>query len=120
MGEVRAAIYARTTSDQPSIGYQLVDLRARVAEDAVRVPVEREFIDDGYSGATLVRPGLDRLRELIAAGGVERLYVHAPDRLARTCALHSQLVQEFRAAGVNVVFVHRGRAAPEGLTLGHA
>jgi|SRR5262252_1609560 len=120
MGEVRAAVYARTSSDQPSIGYQLADLRARVAEDAVRVPTEWELVDDGFSGATGVRPALARLRELIAAGGVERLYVHSLDRLARTCALQSQLVREFRAAGVDVVFVDRGRAAPDGLRLGHA
>ena len=120
MGELRSAVYARTSSDQPPIGHQLVELRARVAEDEVRVPAEREFVDDGYNGATLVRPGLDRLRELIAAGGIERLYVQSPDRLARTCALHAQLVQEFGAAGVDVVFVDRRHTAPAGLKPGHA
>src|ERR1700694_5070615 len=99
MGELRAAIYARTSSNQQPIGHQLAELRGRVADDGVRVPAEWELVDDGYSGATLVRPGLDRLRELIAAGGIERLYVQSPDRLARTCAQQAQLVHEFHVAG---------------------
>lgn len=47
---------------------------------------ELQFIDAGYSGATLVRPALERLRDLAAAGGIDRLYVHSPDRLARKYA----------------------------------
>lgn len=120
MGELRAAVYARASSDHVPVANQLAALRVRVAEDEVRVPAEWEIVDDGSSGATLVRPGLDRLRELIAAGGIERLYVQSPDRLARTCALHAQLVQEFGAAGVDVVFVDRRHTAPAELTPGHA
>jgi len=113
-------VYARTSSDQPPIGHQLVELRARVAEDEVRVPAEREFVDDGYNGATLVRPGLDRLRGLIAEPGIDRLYVHSPDRLARTWAQQSQLLNEFRAAGIEVVFITHLHAAFDGTTRVHA
>jgi site-specific DNA recombinase len=120
MCELRAAVYVRTSSDRPPIGDQLAYLRARVAEDAVRVPAERDFVDDGFRGATLVRPGLDRLRELIAAGGVERLYVQSPDRLARMYAQQVLLLNEFRAAGVDMVCVDRAHAAPQRLTLRHA
>jgi site-specific DNA recombinase len=42
-----------------------------------------EFIDAGYSGSSLVRPALERLRDVAAAGGLDRLSVHCPDRLAR-------------------------------------
>jgi site-specific DNA recombinase len=45
-----------------------------------------QFLDEGYSGATVVRPALERLRDVIAAGAIDHLYVHAPDRLARTYA----------------------------------
>ena len=45
-----------------------------------------QFLDDGYSGATLIRPALERLRDVVAAGSVDRLYIHSPDRLARTYA----------------------------------
>jgi site-specific DNA recombinase len=119
MGELRAAVYARTSSDQLTIAHQLAAVRAQVADDEVRVPAEWELVDDGYSGATLVRPGLERLRELIAEGGIERLYVQSPDRLARTCALQAQLVDEFHVAGIEVVFVDRLHTAPDGMTLVH-
>ncbi len=119
MGELRAAVYARTSSDQHPIGQQLAELRGRVADDDVRVPAEWELVDDGYSGATLVRLGLDRVRELIAEGGIERLYVQSPDRLARTCAQQAQLVHEFQGAGIEVVFVDRFHTAPDGMTLVH-
>ena len=119
MGELRAAVYARTSSDQHPIGQRLAELRGRVADDEVRVPAEWEFVDDGSSGATLVRPGLDRLRELIAAGGIERLYVQSPDRLARACAQQAKLVHEFQGAGIEVVFVDRFHIAPDGMTLVH-
>jgi len=119
MGELRAAVYARTSSDQQPIGQQLAELRGRVADDEVRVPAEWEFVDDGSSGATLVRPGLDRLRTLIAQAGIERLYVQSPDRLARTCAQQAHLVHEFQGAGIEVVFGDRFHTAPDGMTLVH-
>ena len=120
MGELRAAVYARTSSDQHPIGHQLAELRGRVADDEVRVLAEWEFVDDGSSGATLVRPGLDRLRTLIAAAGIERLYVQSPDRLARTYAHQALLLNELQLAGIEVVFVNRLRAAPDAMTSVHA
>src|SRR5215510_14362500 len=66
-----------------------------------------QFLDDGYSGATLVRPALERLRDVVAAGSVDRLYIHSPDRLARKYAYQVLLVDEFRRAGVEVIFLNR-------------
>ena len=84
MKNLAVAIYARVSSDQQAhaqtIASQVAALRARVATDACTVLPECEFIDEGYSGATLLRPGLERLRDPCATGGVERLYVHSPDR----------------------------------------
>jgi site-specific DNA recombinase len=111
MSEQLVAIYARVSSEQQAeaqtIASQVAALRARVAEDGVPLPSEREFLDDGYSGATLERPALEQLRDLIAEGGVDRLYVHSPDRLARKYAYQAVLLDEFRAAGVEVVFLNR-------------
>jgi site-specific DNA recombinase len=111
MTAVLAAIYARVSSEQQAqehtIASQVAALRARVADDGVVLPVEREFLDDGYSGATLVRPALERVRDLIAAGGIDRLYVHAPDRLARRYAYQALLLDEFQASGIEVVFLNR-------------
>jgi site-specific DNA recombinase len=38
---------------------------------------------------------------------VDRLYVHSPDRLARNSAYQVVLVDEFRQAGVAIVFLNR-------------
>src|SRR5215831_18875916 len=90
MSDVLAAIYARVSSEQQAdehtIDSQVAALRTRVTEDALQLSAERQFLDEGYSGATLVRPALERLRDLVAAGGIDRLYVHSPDRLARRYA----------------------------------
>src|SRR5215468_10212044 len=110
MAERLVALYARVSSDQQAeagtIGSQIAALRARVADDGLRLPGEREFLDDGFSGATLVRPALERLRDLAAEGGIDRLYVHSPDRLARKYAYQALLLDEFRAASVEVVFLN--------------
>ena len=47
------------------------------------------FLDDGVSGATLQRPALERLRDAAYVGGLQKLYVHSPDRLARQVRLSS-------------------------------
>src|SRR5215471_11402987 len=111
MSDVLAAIYARVSSEQQAdehtIDSQVAALRTRVTEDALQLSAEREFLDEGYSGATLVRPALERLRDLAAAGGIDRLYVHSPDRLARRYAYQALLLDEFHSAGVEVVFLNR-------------
>ena len=115
MMERRAAIYARVSSerqaDAGTIASQVAALRARAAADGLALPVGREFVDDGYSGSTLARPALERLRDLAAVGGVDRLYVHAPDRLARRYAYQVLLVEELAAASVEVVFLNRAPGA---------
>ena len=68
---------------------------------------ELELIDKGCSGATLIRPALERLRDVAAAGGIDQLYVHCPDRLARNYAHQVLLLEEFLRAGVEVIFLHR-------------
>ena len=111
MTDVLAAIYARVSSEQQAeehtIAGQVAALRTRVAEEELLLPAEREFLDEGYSGATLARPALEQLRDLVASGGIDRLYVHSPDRLARRYAYQALLLDEFHAAGVEVVFLNR-------------
>jgi site-specific DNA recombinase len=74
-------------------------------------------VDEGYSGATLVRPGLERLRDQIADGTIDVLYVHSPDRLARRYAYQVLLLEEFGARSVEVFFVlgPAGRSAEDAL-----
>jgi site-specific DNA recombinase len=119
MKNLAVAIYARVSSEQQAeaqtIASQVAALRARVAADACVLLPECEFIDEGYSGATLVRPGLEGLRDLSASGGVERLYLHSPDRLARKYAYQVLLIAEFQRMGIEVVFLNRelSRTSPE-------
>src|SRR5207245_881736 len=111
MNTTQVAMYARVSSDQPAeaqtIASQVAALRERVAAEGVVVPEAMQFLDEGYSGATLIRPALERLRDVIAAGAVDRVYVHSPDRLARKYAYQVLLVEEFRRAGVEVIFLNR-------------
>ncbi len=107
----QVAIYARVSSRQPTEGStiesQLAALRERVAQDGFDMCEELVFVDEGYSGATLVRPGLERLRDVAALDGIVRLYVHSPDRLARKYAYQVLLVDEFQRAGVEIIFLNR-------------
>ena len=85
MKPTQVALYARVSSEQQSeaktIESQIADLRARIAATGATLSAEQEFVDNGYSGATLIRPALERLRDVAAAGGIDQLYVHCPDRL---------------------------------------
>jgi site-specific DNA recombinase len=104
------AIYARVSSEQQSTAHtidsQIAALRERVATDSVSLSEQETFIDNGFSGATLVRPALEQLRDMVAAGGIDRLYVQAPDRLARKYAYQVLLLEEFKRAGVEVIFLN--------------
>ena len=107
----RAAIYARVSSErqaqEDTIASQVQALRARVSEEGLTLDEELCFIDDGYSGSTLVRPALERLRDQASSGAMDRLYVHSPDRLARRYAYQALLVDELQHCGVELVFLNR-------------
>ena len=119
----RAAIYARVSSDRQAqdgtIDSQVQALRDRVAQDGLPLEEGMCFLDDGYTGSTLVRPALERLRDQAASGALDRLYVHSPDRLARRYAYQVLLVDEFQQAGVELVFLNRplGQGAEDDLLL---
>ena len=120
---LRVAIYARVSSEQQSdgntIASQIAALAARVSADGLVLPAAQRFVDDGYSGATLARPALEQLRDLAAGGGLDRVYVHSPDRLARRYAYQVLLVDELQRAGVEIVFLNRpiGTSAEDDLLL---
>lgn len=82
-------------------------LRERVDADGLTLTDELAFVDDGYSEATLIRPELERLHDAIAAGAVDQLYVLESDRLARKYAYQILLVDEFKRAGIEVIFLNR-------------
>ena len=104
-----AAIYARVSSARQkkdeTIGSQTAALREHAAQARLDVPEEWVFEDEGHSGATLVRPALEALRDLAAQGLVDVVLCYSPDRLARKFAYQALLLEEFARAGVRVEFV---------------
>src|SRR5260370_601690 len=108
-----AAIYARVSSarqkEQETIVSQTEALRAHAGQLGLDVPEQWVFEDDGYSGASLVRPALEALRDLVAQVPVDVVLCHSPDRLARKYAYQALLIEEPARAGTSVVFVKAPR-----------
>jgi site-specific DNA recombinase len=113
-----AAIYARVSSDrqkeQHTIASQTAALQEYAQAHGYTVPPEWVFEDEGYSGALLVRPGLEALRDLAAAGQIQAALVYAPDRLSRKYAYQVLLAEELQRCGVALVFLRApASATPE-------
>src|SRR5277367_3290289 len=110
-----AAIYARVSSDKQreenTIASQTAALVAFARAQQFEVPKEWVFEDDGYSGANLIRPGLERVRDLAAEGLIQAVLIYAPDRLSRRYAHQILLVEELARAGVETLFVRTPRGS---------
>jgi site-specific DNA recombinase len=120
---LRVALYARVSGEQQekedTIASQIEAVTRRIASDGWECEPELRFVDDGYSGFILARPGLERLRDQAAAGVVDRLYVLDPDRIARKYAYQVLMLEELSRCGVEVVFLRNppGRGPEENLLL---
>src|SRR3989442_5070648 len=110
------AIYARVSSEQQREENTIASQTASLIEFAqahdLEVPKEWVFEDEGYSGATLERPGLERVRDLAAEGQIQTVLVYSPDRLSRKYAYQVLIVEELTRHGVETRFLN----APEGAT----
>lgn len=104
-----AAIYARVSSEQQREANTIASQTASLIEFAEKhdldVPKEWVFEDEGYSGATLERPGLERVRDLAAEGQIQVVLAYAPDRLSRKYAYQILLIEELARSGVETLFV---------------
>ena len=115
-----AAIYARVSSERQrqaqTIGSQTAGLRELAAARDLIVLEDLVFEDEGFSGASLQRPALERLRDRACEGAFEVVLCHDPDRLARRYAYQVLLLEELQRAGVEVVFAREPERAgtPEG------
>ena len=109
---MEVALYMRVSTSRQqqhqTIEQQLSRLHAYVAlQPAWHVADEHIYRDDGYSGATLKRPGLDRLRDRAAMAAFECVLMTAPDRFARNYVHQMLLVDELTQRGCRVEFVER-------------
>jgi site-specific DNA recombinase len=104
-----AAIYARVSSEQQkeenTIASQTAALVAFADELGYSVPDEWVIEDAGFSGASLLRPGLECLRDLAAEGHIQAILIHSPDRLSRKYAYQVLLTEEFARQGVETIFM---------------
>src|SRR5215207_5642228 len=97
-----AILYARVSTDeQARSGYSLAQQLEALREYAAREGYEivEEVVDPGQSGASLARPGLDRVRDLVREGGVGMVLAQDRDRFAREPAYHYLLKREFEEHG---------------------
>src|SRR6266496_989735 len=109
-----AAIYTRVSSDQQkenrTIDSQVDELLHFAEEQGCVVPEEYIFKDEGYSGAILVRPGLEKVRDLSAEGQIQAVLIYSPDRLRRNYAYQVVLMDEFASCGTEVLFINSPKA----------
>ena len=110
-----AAIYARVSSEQQREEHTIASQTEALIEFArsheFEVPERWVFEDEGYSGATLERPGLERVRDLAAEGQIEAVLAYAPDRLSRKYAYQILLIEELARHGVEMLFVKAPQSA---------
>src|SRR5829696_2807157 len=117
-GPKKAILYARVSTDEQarsgySLAQQLEALRAYAEREGYEIL--EEIQDPGQSGASLERPGMDRVRDLVAAGGVAVVLAQDRDRFAREPAYHYLLRREFKEHGTKIRALNdRGDESPEG------
>ena len=106
---MRTAIYARVSTERQTLAQtieqQVTRLTAHLDSQGETLRAEDIFRDDGYSGATLNRPGLDRLRDRLKEATFDRVVIATPDRLARNYVHQMVLLEEFERAGCRIEFL---------------
>jgi predicted site-specific integrase-resolvase len=104
------AAYARVSSDrqdkEQTIDSQIDALRRAAEQRGWHLAADLICRDEGRTGTTLARPGLDRLRDLVAEGTCAAVLVCSPDRLARNFAYQVLVIDEFKRVGCEIVFLN--------------
>jgi site-specific DNA recombinase len=119
-----ASIYARVSSiqqkNEETIDSQLDLLIEYADKSGFELPQEWIFKDEGYSGSSLDRPGLDNLRDLAREGALDVVLVYSPDRLSRRYVNQLILEEEFSKFGVRVIYLKGAKnETPEEQLLKH-
>ncbi len=108
---IRAAVYARVSTLkqelEQTIESQLECLRAYVEKEGLQLEEKDIYVDDGYSGSKVERPGLDALRDAATMGEFQKVIMYSPDRLARRYAYQVIVIEELEKCGCKVLFLQR-------------
>src|SRR3712207_2504272 len=108
---MRIGIYARVSTQRQAqadgLAQQWERLQAHAGQQGWTGAAENIFRDDGYSGGSLKRPGLERLRDRMALRELDCILITAPDRLARNYVHQVLLLEEITATGCQVQFLDR-------------
>jgi site-specific DNA recombinase len=108
---MRVALYVRVSTPRQAqaqtIEHQVIRLRAAVQEHGWTLEEEHIYRDEGHSGATLNRPGLDALRDQAALAAFDVVLLTAPDRLARKYVHQMLVIEELEQQGCRVEFIER-------------
>ncbi len=104
------SFYARVSSEKQAqnntISSQISALESRISTDGHELIDEFKFIDNGYSGSNLTRPALEKLRDKVSGGEIDKIYVHSPDRLSRKYVYQMILLEEFQKYGAEIIFLN--------------
>ncbi len=107
---VTVALYARVSSEKQAqadtIASQVLALETKIGAEGYTLLEEFKFIDNGYSGSHLIRPALEKLRDKVSGGEIDKIYIHSPDRLARKYTHQMILVEELQKAGAEIIFLN--------------
>jgi len=109
----RCAVYCRVSSDERldqsfnSLDAQKDAGLAYVTSQRTEgwIPVPDDYIDPGFSGGNMERPGLKRLMADIEAGKIDIVVVYKIDRLTRSLGDFSRLIEVFERHKVSFVSV---------------
>jgi len=108
---MKVAIYARVSTSkqevEQTIESQIELLKEYVSKEGEELDKKHIYIDDGYSGTKLERPGLDTLRDGAADSEFQKVIIFSPDRLARNYAYQVIVIEELNKHGCEVVFLQR-------------
>jgi site-specific DNA recombinase len=114
-----AAIYARVSTEDQGKGFSIptqIEACQKLAErEGYTVPEAYVLIDEGFSGTTMDRPHLRKLRDLVTARAIMAVVVYDSDRLSRNLGHQLLLAEEFERANVTLLIVsHPMEQEPEG------
>jgi site-specific DNA recombinase len=108
VSSVSVSGYVRVSTQRQAqaqtIDQQLDRLRSYAQQQGWTLKDANIFRDDGYSGASLNRPGWDRLRDGVRSGETTHVLMTAPDRLARSYVHQVLLMEEFKQLGCTVTY----------------